>query len=201
MIITKTKVNRKHVSISAMISSILVAFLCIAVALYFYPDKILRLLKVYVGAREVKAEVKLYPDKVKIEVNPYHDRDAILAYMRKHSKVSISYLEDIYNKVKGDNQKLLLLAMMKEESHYNPLAESKVARGLMEIHKINWKTCAEQGFIPLSDKKPDDRELFDISANIDCGKYILNVYLEDAKDIRTGLKHYVLGPNSKAKTT
>lgn len=82
---------------------------------------------------------------------------------------------------------LLLLAIIKVESEFNPGAlSSKGAVGLCQImydsHKVS--------LLKLKFLK-DKRDLWDIQTNIKCGSYIFEEYLKTSKDVNKALDLYL----------
>ena len=106
--------------------------------------------------------------------------------MLANSDMPEDILKDIYNTaIKYDNSDLIL-AIIKVESHFNPLTKShQKAKGLMGITPKWWlEELKSKGIIKTK------RDLYNIEKNIEGGNYILSKYFEKHKNIYTVLTNY-----------
>jgi len=96
---------------------------------------------------------------------------------------------EIATEVMEKDNFIMLLAIMKVESNYNPTAlSSKGAMGLMQIMPFHLQMLSNKNIV----KEP--RDLFDIGMNIDAGDYLWVLMWEKNKgDIHKTLTSYYGG--------
>lgn len=98
------------------------------------------------------------------------------------------------NSKKHGLPKLLVLAIIYKESSFNPLANSKVAYGLMQIYpKYHQEKLEERGI-------KDKRMLYHIDVNVDIGCQIFKQYYEASKgDLSETFHKYLSKKATKAQ--
>jgi len=140
----------------------------------------------------------LYRNAMALNLTVMHqidNKDQYINWMYKNSRMPKQILENIYKKVQYHPYKDILLAIMKVESKFNPLAVSrKGAIGLMQIRIKVWaEELKKQGIIQ------NYRELYLIDVNIKAGFYIFMKYLKKTKDLNLALKKYCGGSDTYAR--
>jgi len=125
-------------------------------------------------------------DAVHLEakVNP-----VVLEWMKSNSGMPEEVLSDIYHAAVNNVNADLILAICVVESNFNPNVKSeKGAIGLMGILPHAWlDELRSQGIIQ------DKEDLYQISANIASGAYVLQKYLSRTKTLEKALTGYVGG--------
>ncbi|MCL5021836.1 MAG: lytic transglycosylase domain-containing protein [Nitrospirae bacterium] len=118
------------------------------------------------------------------EINP-----VILKWMKDNSGMSEEVLSEIYRTAASNTNSDLILAICMVESNFNPKVKSnKGALGLMGILPRAWlDELKAQGIIRGKD------DLYQISANIASGSYVLQKYLAKNKTFERALIDYVGG--------
>lgn len=109
--------------------------------------------------------------------------------LKNSNKISRHTATDIYEKCMDTQTGLLMLAIAKRESNFNPAAISKAgAVGLNQIMASVWtETLVEEGIITES------RDLFDYDKNILASDYIITLYYNQTGGWKKALRKYVGG--------
>ena len=126
----------------------------------------------------------------------FKDIDKLSTWVYRHSnRISFREARTIVEKtIKISNNPILLLAIMCEESHFNPKAISKSgAIGLGQILPNKYQL----NLLKKNEIIKDKRDLFDIETNIRATEFIFSLKLKKANgNIQKALKYY-LGGNSE----
>ena len=117
-------------------------------------------------------------------VNP-----VVLKWMKNNSGMSEQVLSDVYRAAVNNVNADLILAICVVESNFNPNVKSeKGAIGLMGILPRAWlEELKAEGIVQ------EKEDLYQISANISSGAYVLQKYLSRTKTLEKALNGYVGG--------
>lgn len=120
--------------------------------------------------------------------------EAILNWMYENSDEPMQSIKEIYNAVKDDELKSLLLAIIYNESKpkFNPRSRSKKgAICLMQVMPNMWlEELKEKGIVKTR------RDLWLTENCIKAGKYVLMKYIKETGNIKEALKKYSGGKKS-----
>jgi len=115
-----------------------------------------------------------------------HKPNGVYEWMLAKSEMPEEVLKHIQKTTNKYENRDLLLAIIKVESHFNPSAKSSQdARGLMGIIPKWWLDVLIKNKIIKS-----KRDLYDVEKNIAAGNFILGKYFEKYKDIHEVLDKY-----------
>ena len=115
-----------------------------------------------------------------------HKPNGVYEWMLVKSEMPEEVLKHIQKTTNKYENRDLLLAIIKVESHFNPSAKSSQdARGLMGIIPKWWLDVLIKNKIIKS-----KRDLYDVEKNIAAGNFILGKYFEKYKDIYEVLDKY-----------